>query len=338
MPRKPSPDVTMADVARVAGVSIATVSNALNSAGRMSQSTRDTVRRVARELGYLPGKTHTRTLGLAVTTDHPASWGFAEIPYFSQAIQTATVVAHEHGYGLVVQPTAVGLERWAVLAVDGMLLIDSPKGDRVRADLLMRGVPVVHIGRPASPQPHDIWVDNDVEGAVRGVLDHLSEAGARRVALLGGDTTDSYIQACMTTYRQWCAERGEPALLELMRRKNPAPAVARLLSRDDPPDAIFGPYDRCGHAVLSAAPGHGLRIPEDLLVACASESSAYETTTPPVTTLSLDPVGATRIATELLIQLVEGETPAVSGGVVHHTRLLVRTSTLRHPSTASLIG
>lgn len=174
------------------------------------------------ELGYLPDKTHTRTLGLAVTTDHPASWGFAEIPYFSQAIQSATVVAHEHGYGLVVQPTALGLERLAVLPVDGMLLIDSPKGDRVRADLLMRGVPVVHIGRPVSAEPNDIWVDNDVEGAVRGVLDHLSQAGAQRVALLGGDTTDYYIQACMTTYRQWCAERGEPALLELMRRKNPA--------------------------------------------------------------------------------------------------------------------
>jgi DNA-binding LacI/PurR family transcriptional regulator len=333
--------VTVADVARVACVSTATVSNALNSTGRMSQSTRRYVRKIAQDIGYVPGgagrkvQRDTRVLGLAVTTDHPVSWSFAEIPYFSQAVQSATAVAHEHGYGLIVQPTAIEPERWADLAVDGMVLIDSPKGDPVRTELKRRGVPVVFSGRPPDPEAEDIWIDNDLEDAVRGVLDHLAAAGARNVALLGGDTTDYYIQTCMATYRQWCAERGQTPLMELMRCKDPIPAAARLLARQDPPDAIFGPYDGCGHAVLSAARIRGLRVPEDLLVACASESITYETTTPPTTTLSLDPLGTTRLAMELLIKLVEEGAPAQRTGAVRPTRLFPRASTLRPESARS---
>ncbi|MFG1704199.1 LacI family DNA-binding transcriptional regulator [Nonomuraea sp. M3C6] len=334
MPRRASAAVTLADVARVAGVSTATVSNALNSVGRMSQTTRRHVRSIARELGYIPYGGNqgvageSRVLGLAVTTDHPVSWGFAEIAYFSQAVQAATAVAHEHGYSLVVRPTAVGPERWTDLAVDGMMLIDSPQGDPVRAELRRHGIPVVFSGRPPVPEHDDVWIDNDVESAVRGVLDHLAAAGAARIALLGGDTTDYYIQSCMATYRQWCAERGQPPLIELMRCKDPAPAVARLLARRPAPDAVFGPYDRCGHVLLSAARSMNLRVPEELLVVCASESSSYETTSPPVTTLSLDPLGITRLAMQLLIEIVEGRAPTMPRGAVHPTRLVPRASSV----------
>ncbi len=335
--------MTLADVARVAGVSTATVSNALNSVGRMSQSTRRQVRSIARELGYIPwgaghgGLPDSRVLGLAVTTDHPVSWGFAEIAYFSQAVQAATAVAHEHGYSLIVQPTAIGPERHADLAVDGMMLIDSPQGDPVRAELRRRGVPVVFSGRPPVPEADDVWIDNDLEGAVRGVLDHLATSGARRVALLGGDTTDHYIQSCMTTYRQWCAERGQQPMIELMSCKDPAPAAARLLARRPAPDAIYGPYDRCGHAVLSAARDLNLRVPEQLRVVCASESVSYEQTAPPVTTLSLDPLGITRLAMELLIEIVEGGAPTARTGAVHPTRLFPRASSLSPEDTRGKI-
>ncbi|WP_369122748.1 substrate-binding domain-containing protein [Nonomuraea aridisoli] len=81
---------------------------------------------------------------------------------------------------------------------------------------------------------------------------------------------------------------------------------------------------------MAAARSAGLRVPEQLRVVCASESGSYETTSPPVTTLSLDPLGITRLAMELLIEVVEGGVPPTPRGAIHPTRLFPRASSLPH--------
>lgn len=147
----PVPGPTLADIARAAEVSTATVSHALNGTGRLGESTRRRVREVAGALGYGARRDpHNRSIGLAVTTYAGFAWDFARIAYFSRLLIAATSAAHAHGYALTTLPADRGAEPlWHTLAVDGLLLLDSPADDPVLRALRARGLPVVFDGPPS---------------------------------------------------------------------------------------------------------------------------------------------------------------------------------------------
>lgn len=313
--------VNIRQVAAAAGVSIATVSNALKGTGRVSDGTRDRVRRVARDLGY--GQASRHVLGLAVTTFGDRSWNFAGVDYFARSISTATAAAHARGYALTVLPSSLGTASWRSLPVDGVLLIDSPQDDPVVRTLRGRGLPIAFDGRPEDVRPGEVWVDNDHAVASRSVLDQLAAQGVRRVALVAGRGRDHYNRAWIADYQAWCASRGQAELLVSAARPD---AAGALLGLAEPPDAIYTTYD-WGRELLTLARGRGLRVPEDLMLACVSEDPRYAATDPPVTTLSLLPGTSVALAVDALVDLVECVPVAPQPPVP--SRLAVRESTLR---------
>lgn len=301
------------DVAAAAAVSTATVSNALNGTGRVSAATRDHVRRVAETLGYR--MEHHRVLGMSATTFGTHPWNFAKIEFFAQSISAATAVAHEHGYALTVLPSTLESAEWRSLQVDGVLLMDSPAGDPVVRTLRERGLPIAFDGRPAEVRAGEVWVDNDHALASRTLLEHLAAQGAERIALVAWESGDHYNQAWIAAYRDWCAERGRPELV--------GDTIGSLLGSAD---AIYATYD-LGRALLAEAGQRGLRVPEDLLVACVSEDPAYADTDPPVTTVSLLPRESVRLAVGALVGLVEHRFVEPAPPVP--TQLTIRQSTMR---------
>lgn len=335
MTRVPGP--TLADIARAAEVSTATVSHALNGTGRIGDATRRRVRETATRLGYgTPGPPRSRTLGIAVTT-FPGAWNYTEIAYFSRAVTAATSAAHARGYALITLPAARAADdAWHRLAVDGMLIMDSPRGDPMVRALRARGIPLVFDGVPGDPHPGDHWVDNDHEATTRTVLDHLTASGARRIALQSGHGDEHYARAVTAAYRRWCAERGaEPLVVPFDVADDQGHAFDGLLGRRDRVDrvdAVHAAYDPGGRQLLAAAARHGLRVPADLRLACASEDPGYATTAPPVTTVSLNPERTARAAVELLVDLVEGGGTARPGPVAVPAALLVRASSGAQPS------
>ncbi|MGH4032301.1 LacI family DNA-binding transcriptional regulator [Actinomycetota bacterium Odt1-20B] len=323
------PPVTLADVARAAEVSTATVSHALNGTGRLGEATRRRVRELATALGYgAPRTAPTRTLGVAVTT-FPGPWNYTEIAYFSRVVTAATAAAHTHGYALTTLPAdRVADAAWHTLAVDGMLVIDSPPGDPMVRALRARGVPLVFDGAPVDARPGDHWVDNDHAATAREVLGHLRAAGARRIVLQSGSGGEHYARAIRAAYEQWCAEQGAPALVVDFDRDDAAGhAFDGLL--DAGADAVYAVYDPGGHQLLAAARRHGLRVPDELLLVCASEDPAYERTDPPVTTVTLAPERSAREAVALLVALAEGAAGVPAGPVTVPAGLKVRASSRR---------
>ncbi|MCX5193767.1 LacI family transcriptional regulator [Streptomyces sp. NBC_00249] len=306
----PAPGPTIADIARAAEVSTATVSHALNGTGRLGEGTRRRVRDTAAALGYgVHRGPRTRTLGLAVTTYADSAWDYAGIAYYSRLLLAATSAAHAHGYALTTLPADRGAEPlWHTLAVDGMLLLDSPQRDPVLRALRARGLPVVFDGRPADPRPGDVWVDNDHAATTREVLDHLAASGARRIALHAGFGEEHYTGAVTSAYGHWCAERGQPALVVPFHPADEgghafdaaftAPGATR-------PDAVYSLYDPGARQVLAAAARHGLRTPGDLLLVCVSEDPRYAAQEPPVTTVTLDPERTAVTAVSALVEMVE---------------------------------
>ncbi|MEU1330767.1 LacI family DNA-binding transcriptional regulator [Streptomyces sp. NPDC005865] len=336
MSRVPGP--TLADIARAAEVSTATVSHALNGTGRIADATRRRVRDTATRLGYgTPGPPRCRTLGIAVTT-FPAAWNYTEIAYFSRAVTAATSAAHARGYALTTLPAdRAADDSWHGLAVDGMLIVDSPPGDPMVRALRARGIPLVFDGLPGDPRPGDHWVDNDHEATTRTVLDHLAAAGARRPALQAGNGDEHYARAVTAAYVRWCAERGAaPLIVPFAPADDRGHAFDPLLTGAHRADAVYAAYDPGGRQLLAAAARHGLRVPDDLRLVCASEDLAYATTDPPVTTVTLAPERAARAAVATLVDLIEGTGTPPPGLVVVPAGLVVRASSVPWVTTVTL--
>ncbi|MFD4633052.1 LacI family DNA-binding transcriptional regulator [Streptomyces sp. NPDC058284] len=328
MSRVPGP--TLADIARAAEVSTATVSHALNGTGRIGGATRRRVRETATRLGYGgPGLPRARTLGIAVTT-FPGAWNYTAIAYFARVVAAATSAAHARGYALTTFPAARAADdSWHSLAVDGMLIVDSPRGDPMVRALRARGVPLVFDGVPGDARPGDHWVDNDHDATTREVLDHLAASGARRTALQSGSGDEHYARAVTRAYEQWCAERGAPPLVvPFDEADDQGHAFDALLACRDRVDAVYAAYDPGGRQLLAAAARHGLRVPADLRIVCASEDPSYATTAPPVTTVTLNPERTAHAAVAVLVTLIENDgTPPTGGGsVVVPAGLVVRGS------------
>lgn len=108
-----------------------------------------------------------------------------------------------------------------------------------------------------------------------------------------------------------------------------AVAADRLLARPDCPDAVYGLFDHSGTDLLAAARHYGMRVPDDLLLVCCSESTVYASTEPPVTTLSLKPRRIDTTVVQLLIDAIEGVDSDQPVEQVIPTELIMRTSAQR---------
>jgi len=328
----------MAEVAEVAGVSVATVSNALNGNGRMSEETRRRVMAAARDLAYLPftsaraaARGGTGMLGLTLTTYGDLPVPYIQVPYYARLVLGATEAAHQRGYLLVVLPASVPAWMWLTTPLDGVIHTEPTRNDPVLDILRQRGIPIVTEGRPPSPQHGDAWVDNDFGAAVRDLLDHLTRSGARRIGVVLPRHDDAYPELVRRTYQLWCEEHEQPPLVEsfpLSRDPSGAETAAtrRLLKAGKEADAVFGVYSSSGKHILDAARDLQLSVPDDLLVAAISEDPAYAELSPPVTTVTLHPERLAAEAVDLLLALLSGRTDVSRERLVSHD-LVVREST-----------
>ncbi|RVX39100.1 DNA-binding LacI/PurR family transcriptional regulator [Nonomuraea polychroma] len=346
------PRVRLVDVARAAGVSKTTVSDALNEAGRLPAATREHVRRVARSLGYRPNAAarllragHTRLLGVAAREYVETPWVYAELAYFTQIVTATTQAALAHGYGVVLLPTYGPDDCWLDMPLDGVFVIDPVQGDPMVRDFLVAGVPVVADRRAlaeAADEAREIgrWVDFDYAAAVRQVLDHLEEAGAERIAVAAGATTACFHQQTVSAYHDWCAERRREPRISFL----PAPgvrqtldAVTELLAAPVPPDALFTLVELSPPLLLDAIRRLGRSVPDNLLLVCATEDPAAGYTDPPISTLGFLPGQTAQAAVNLLVDCLEGRPGDL--GRLFSADFQVRASSVppgRRPAVASL--
>jgi DNA-binding LacI/PurR family transcriptional regulator len=331
--------VGIKEIADAAGVSITTVSHALNGKGRLLPETRDRVREIAERLNYRPNATarnlvegRTGLLGLSLSQGDGPVAKVSDFAYFTRLMSGASTAAIERGYALVLTPPSWGLGARAGAAIDGAIIVDPIRGDPLAGQLHGSGLPVVTTGRALDDEELDCWVDNDHPAGVRALLEHLRRRGAHRIALITSDTVMSYNVDVELTFREWCEAHGIEPLIVRARdfTEGAGFAVAqKLLSRPTPPDAIYATYDRLAYGTLLAAQARGVRVPQDLLlVSTATESGSASLVRPSLTVLNLYPEMIGERAAELLVELVEGKEPA-QRQVLVPTRVVPRASTRR---------
>jgi DNA-binding LacI/PurR family transcriptional regulator len=335
--------VSIRDVAREAGVSVTTVSHALNGKGRLNPDTRRRVREVADRLGYRPNPAARslvsgRTGLIAVVPSFPPGLDvdFADFGFFSDLIVASTGVSVDRGQALIVAPPAASWFIWDRVALDGVIVIEPVLDEPRLPDLRRRGIPFVTIAPDPAGGEHDAVVRaDDGEGSAR-LLDHLVDRGAERVAMLGPPPMNAFTRDVTETYRRWCARANRPLILELveaddLRRGSEQAydqALRRILDRSPRPDALFVPIELAGVRTLEAIQAAGLRVPDDMLLATTNDTGRGAQATPALTTLEWDYQDLGRRAANLLLDLIDG-TATTPCEIVVPTTLVPRDSTLR---------
>jgi DNA-binding LacI/PurR family transcriptional regulator len=330
--------VDIREVARVAGVSVTTVSHALNGKGRLPDETREHVHEVAQRLGYRPSASarnlaggKTGLLGLVVSQPQRKSFVVTDFDYFTEIMSAATAAAMARGYALVLAPPQWGLGREAV-PVDGAIVIDPLRRDPLVRHFQSAGKPVVTTGRLLDAGAAQAWVDNDHVAGTRTVLNHLARRGATRIALLTNPTRISYTVDVEAAYREWCDDHGQQPIIKKARadltERAGFAAATELLAADEAPEAIYATYDRLAYGALLAAEARGARVPEDLLLVMTATNSGLAPQRPTITSLDLHPAEIGTLAAALLVDLIEEREPDARQLIVP-TRLIARTSTAR---------
>lgn len=333
-------NVGIRDVAAAAGVSVTTVSNALNGKGRLQESTREHVRATAFRLGYRPNPSaqrlvggRTGILGLIVAREGAGSLAtITQTTYFMELLAAASTTALGHGYALVMSASAADDdEPWQHTPIDGAVVVDPIATDPTVNYLRGRGTPIVTAGRIPNASDRYHWVDNDHHATTRTVLDHLRTSGASRIALITAALETSYTLDVDQAYSAWCAEHGMPAIREVVdgnvSESSGFEAGTRLLTQPSPPDAILAMFERLAPGVALAATNLGRRIPEDVKIAGYVNSVASLQGRPTLTAMDLQPARIGVEAVNALVDVVEGR--AVEPTHRHiATRLIPRESTM----------
>jgi LacI family transcriptional regulator len=314
--------VTIRDVAQLAGVSPATVSQALNGRGRVDVRTRERVTQAATKLRYVPNVSGRRLARrraecVAVLQGRNMTTVFND-SFYRVVLGGMAEVTQARGYSLVVTPPPADAATDADLnrmlghgAIDGALVAGALDA-RLLLALRHRGLPIVLVDNylPGVDLPA---VVPDYQAGARLATEHLLRLGHRRIAFLGAVVSYPFGWQTLEGYGEALAASGIGQDPTLVRRTEigvdaATAATGSLLDLSEPPTALFAVTDAMAIGALRAARERGVGVPDRLAVVGMDdiEMSAY--TDPPLTTVRVAKDAMGRLAAEWLIGLIEGET------------------------------
>ncbi|GGI07940.1 LacI family DNA-binding transcriptional regulator [Egicoccus halophilus] len=336
--------ITIADVARAAGVSRSAVSFALNDRPGIGTDTRARILRVADELGWRPS---ARARALASDRANAVGFVFARPvellsadPFFSQFLAGLEMVLSPLDQALVLQVITGGQEAEAAAyrrmahagRVDGFVLTDAREDDPRFAVLEGTGLPAVLAGDATAQTPYPTLGPDESAGTTMAVR-HLLELGHRRIAYVAGPSNMQHARRRRDAWHDAMVAAGhEPDLLVHSDFTGPGGAAAteQLLDGPQPPTAIVYANDLMATAGMASLHRDGWRIPDEVSVIGYDDITLAAHTSPPLTTVRQDVVGIGRlVAAELLARI--GGVP-VATPPLRNPELVVRDTTAPPPS------
>ena len=306
---------TIYDVAKRAGVSIATVSRFLNTPDKVNSDTRERVLAAIDALDFIP-KAEARARAMQLTRRIGVITPFFTAPSFIQRLRGIAEALSPENYELVIYTVDSSNHLQGYLSslpltgnLDGLIILSLPVGDIEVRRLIDHGLPAVLIEYP-HPKLNCVEID-DVEGGYMATT-YLLKKGHRRIAFLGDTDLPEYsihpVNLRLSGFRRAIKEariklpdtfvRLAPYTQEQTRQ-----VAKELLNLPDPPTAIFAATDFQALGVLKAARQLEIKVPEQLAVIGFDDLDMAEYAD--LTTISqhLDESG--RLAVELLLGQIE---------------------------------
>ncbi|ADU28772.1 LacI family DNA-binding transcriptional regulator [Evansella cellulosilytica] len=301
--------VTIKDVAKRVNVSPSTVSRVIANSSRISEKTKERVRRAMDELGYHPNlnarslsNKATQTIGVIMPIT--AQYSFQN-PFFPEVIRGISMKAYQDNYGLYLSTGQKEEEIFEEVKqmvyggrVDGILLLYSSINDKIMPFLQEKNFPFVLIGRPHNIDENDItFVNNDNVKKTKTLTEYLLLLGHKKIGFISGsldyvvtiDNLEGYKTALNNAnisireeyivleenYQKEIMETGQDAVIELM-------------SLEERPTALVVTDDIMTFGVLSMLGEMGIRVPEDLSIVSSNNVMISELSSPPMTTADIN--------------------------------------------------
>ncbi len=314
--------ITLADVARLAGVSPITASRAINTPALVATETLTRVNEAVARTGYVPNRLAG---GLASARSRLVAAVVPTItgPVFMEMVESLTSALAEAGYQLMLGQSGYAESREDALLdaiigrrPDGIVLtgiMHSPAG---RRKLLASGIPVVETW-DLTPTPIDMLVGFSHSAAGTAVAQHLHASGRRRAALLTGD--DERAQRRNRGFIDEAVRLGlAHSETDVPLLRVPAPTtlgsgrsgLAQLLKQTPDLDAVFCSSDLLALGVLTEAAARGIAVPQQLAVVGFGDLAFAGDTHPALSTVRIDGTGIGRQAARFIVERAEGRVVA----------------------------
>lgn len=325
------------DVAREAGVSVATVSRTFSGAQFVSPEVRERVITIAGRLGYRPNAVarslrteNTRTLGLVIPN--------VMNPFFTAVARAVEDAAMERGYSLVLGNTDEDPEKEAryidVLLqkrVNGLIVSPARATSWYLSEVERAGVPLLFLDRYVRDVDAPV-VRADGRAAVGRLVEYLLNLGHERLAVISGPPETVSGGERLGAFIRGAASRGvsvpeERIVIGDFRRQSGRRAMRELLELEEPPTAVFVANNLMALGALQALEEAKARIPEDISFASFDDVSWFPLVNPPITAIA-QPVGELGVAVARML-------PEMAGGggrqesVILEAELVIRGSCKR---------
>lgn len=314
---------TIYDIAKLAGVSPATVSKALNDYNDVSQKTKDNVNRIAKEIGYVPnlGARSTRTnrsylVGVVFSEDVGLSLAHQ---FFSVVLESFRKEIGKYGYDTIFINKSVGKKELGYLDhckyrnVDGLFIITAQPYELdfnklihsdfkcVTTDMKLEGIPTIL---------------SDNQAGVLQALDYLRENGHTRIGHIGGpkntiaglerhEAFDNYIKSNDLDPEEMFSVEAE----NFNRQASRTATLNLLLNLElsKRPTALFVSADIMAIGAMEAIKSMGLKVPEDISIIGFDDIEVADMVSPKLTTIRQDKVSIGQSVANTLVKLIEDD-------------------------------
>jgi len=330
---------TLDEVARVAGVSRATASRAINGGQRVSARAQSAVDTAVRTLGYGPNPAGRslvtrRTDSIAVVVPEPDDRVFSD-PFFAGTLRGVTRVLGERDIQLVLLLAKPGASTTRTLRyltnrhVDGALVVSHHRNDGLAEHLAELDLPCVFGGRPWTGADRVAYVDVDNTAGEREATEVLIARGCTRIGTIAGPTDMTASEDRLAGWRQAmvlagladdAVEHGD------FTEESGERAAEVLMARHPDLDGLVVASDLMAAGALRVLTAMGRSVPDDIAVVGYDDLGVAERTTPPLTTVRQPVEEMAERATRLLLERVDG----VDGG--HPMRLIIPPKLVRRAS------
>ena len=305
---------TMKDIARIAGVSLSTVSHVVNNSRFVSEEITQRVQKVIAELNYKPSLVarslkmkETNTLGMLVTASNN--------PFFAEVVRHVERYCEEHNYHLILVNTDGNgenlkkhLERLLSKQVDGLLLMCAEPQDLDPQIMANIQLPMVVIDWWLQPLNADLIHENSELGgylATKALLD----AGYRKIAVVTGETSKPITASRLAGYKRAISEQNLQTQPEWVIESHfsyagGVNAGKEILALEHRPDAIFAMSDTIAIGLYQSLLQAGLRIPQDIAVIGYDNIELAQYLAPPLSTIHQPKARLAKKAVEQLVSRI----------------------------------
>jgi DNA-binding LacI/PurR family transcriptional regulator len=317
----------MADLARLAGVHISTVSRALAGSRLIAPSQRERILGLARERGYVLNTAasnlrlqRTQTLSVVIPLHHEAGQPLSD-PFFATMLGNLADEITQRGYGMFLKKVLPPGKDWLQQLIkshraDGTIVIGQSTEHAALEAAAKSYHPLVVWGGHLQQQSY-CTVGSDNVGGARAAVEHLIQGGRKRILFMG-DSTIPEIGLRHDGYRLALAQASRSVVESLQVRAHMTAdtayeAMLAYIREGGKFDAVFAATDVIAMSAIRAIIASGLSVPRDVAVVGFDDIALSAYTNPPLTTVRQDLQRGAKILVDLVLRRIEGEdTPSAT--------------------------